>query len=350
MFGLERGYCLMIGGDDEAVARLEPIFDALAPGVDAAPRTPGRTGEPIASRARLPALRPERCRALREDGPQRHRVRDHGRVRRGSRHPRTTPTSACASATRTQRPRRSSIRSSTSTTSTSRRSPSCGGADRWSARGCSTSPRTRSSSHPSWRSSTVACPTRARAAGRCKPRSRSACRRTCSRRRCSTGSRRRATPTIANKLQSAMRKQFGGHIEKIVREEGMQVSERSARGRLAGVEGARGPPRADEATSTFATSSPRTPTAATRFTVGGGDLFLDYSKNRITRRDDGAAARARRSERTSRAHRRDVPRRAHQRHRGPRRAARRAAHATRRARSSSTGRTSSPTSTPCSTR
>jgi 6-phosphogluconate dehydrogenase len=46
VFGLERGYCLMIGGDEEAVRRLDPIFRALAPGVDAAPRTPGRTGEP----------------------------------------------------------------------------------------------------------------------------------------------------------------------------------------------------------------------------------------------------------------------------------------------------------------
>ena len=44
--GLERGYCLMIGGDDEAVARLAPIFDALAPGLDAAPRSPGHTGDP----------------------------------------------------------------------------------------------------------------------------------------------------------------------------------------------------------------------------------------------------------------------------------------------------------------
>lgn len=44
--GLDRGYCLMIGGDDEAVARLAPVFDTLAPGVDTAPRTPGRTGDP----------------------------------------------------------------------------------------------------------------------------------------------------------------------------------------------------------------------------------------------------------------------------------------------------------------
>jgi 6-phosphogluconate dehydrogenase len=44
--GLERGYCLMIGGDAEPVARLAPVFDTLAPGVDAAERTPGREGEP----------------------------------------------------------------------------------------------------------------------------------------------------------------------------------------------------------------------------------------------------------------------------------------------------------------
>ena len=36
VFGLDRGYCLMIGGEDEVVARLEPIFATIAPGVDAA--------------------------------------------------------------------------------------------------------------------------------------------------------------------------------------------------------------------------------------------------------------------------------------------------------------------------
>ncbi|MGD9527310.1 phosphogluconate dehydrogenase (NAD(+)-dependent, decarboxylating) [Pseudonocardia sp.] len=46
VWGLERGYCLMIGGPDRAVRRIEPVFAALAPGVDAAPRTPGRSGEP----------------------------------------------------------------------------------------------------------------------------------------------------------------------------------------------------------------------------------------------------------------------------------------------------------------
>ena len=45
VFGLDRGYCLMIGGPDRAVARLDPIFASLAPGVEAAERTPGRSGD-----------------------------------------------------------------------------------------------------------------------------------------------------------------------------------------------------------------------------------------------------------------------------------------------------------------
>jgi len=49
VFGLERGYCLMIGGPDDAFARLEPIFAALAPGVESAERTPGRSGDPSAA-------------------------------------------------------------------------------------------------------------------------------------------------------------------------------------------------------------------------------------------------------------------------------------------------------------
>ncbi len=43
--GLERGYCLMIGGEPKTVQHLDPIFRALAPGVNAAARTPGRSGE-----------------------------------------------------------------------------------------------------------------------------------------------------------------------------------------------------------------------------------------------------------------------------------------------------------------
>jgi 6-phosphogluconate dehydrogenase len=43
VFGLERGFCLMIGGENEVVQRLDPIFATIAPGVGAAERTPGRT-------------------------------------------------------------------------------------------------------------------------------------------------------------------------------------------------------------------------------------------------------------------------------------------------------------------
>ncbi|MGA7832756.1 MAG: decarboxylating 6-phosphogluconate dehydrogenase [Terracidiphilus sp.] len=42
VWGAERGYCLMIGGDDAVVQRIDPIFSALAPSIDSAPRTPGR--------------------------------------------------------------------------------------------------------------------------------------------------------------------------------------------------------------------------------------------------------------------------------------------------------------------
>ena len=42
VYGLERGYCMMIGGRDEVVARLDPIFAALAPGIGSIERTPGR--------------------------------------------------------------------------------------------------------------------------------------------------------------------------------------------------------------------------------------------------------------------------------------------------------------------
>jgi 6-phosphogluconate dehydrogenase len=46
VYGLERGYSLMIGGDTQVVSSLDPIFKALCPGVESAERTPGRTGEP----------------------------------------------------------------------------------------------------------------------------------------------------------------------------------------------------------------------------------------------------------------------------------------------------------------
>jgi 6-phosphogluconate dehydrogenase len=49
VWGLERGYCLMIGGEQDVVERLDPLFASIAPGVDSAPRTPGRSGTPSAA-------------------------------------------------------------------------------------------------------------------------------------------------------------------------------------------------------------------------------------------------------------------------------------------------------------
>ncbi|MGK2956412.1 MAG: phosphogluconate dehydrogenase (NAD(+)-dependent, decarboxylating) [Solirubrobacterales bacterium] len=46
VWGLDRGYCLMIGGPDDAYKRLEPIFESIAPGVGDIERTPGLSGDP----------------------------------------------------------------------------------------------------------------------------------------------------------------------------------------------------------------------------------------------------------------------------------------------------------------
>ncbi len=69
VWGLQVGFCAMLGGKREVFDRFEPVVrDAGA-------------------RGRLPVLRRGRRRALHEDGPQRHRVRDHAGLRRGLRHP-----------------------------------------------------------------------------------------------------------------------------------------------------------------------------------------------------------------------------------------------------------------------
>jgi 6-phosphogluconate dehydrogenase len=49
VFGLERGFCMMIGGEAKVVNHLDPIFMTLSPGVESAPRTAGRTGTPMAA-------------------------------------------------------------------------------------------------------------------------------------------------------------------------------------------------------------------------------------------------------------------------------------------------------------
>jgi 6-phosphogluconate dehydrogenase len=84
VFGLERGFCLMIGGEDEPVARLDPVFKTIAPGAGMAEPTPGRTRtDGTATEGTCTAVRTA---PLREDGPQRDRVRDDGRDRRRAQH------------------------------------------------------------------------------------------------------------------------------------------------------------------------------------------------------------------------------------------------------------------------
>jgi 6-phosphogluconate dehydrogenase len=47
VWGIDRGFCLMLGGEEQVIASLAPLFEAIAPGVEAAARTPGRKGKPL---------------------------------------------------------------------------------------------------------------------------------------------------------------------------------------------------------------------------------------------------------------------------------------------------------------
>ena len=57
VWGLERGYCLMIGGEDEPVKRLDPIFKTIAPGKGNVEPTPGGPGTPPPTRGTCTAAR-----------------------------------------------------------------------------------------------------------------------------------------------------------------------------------------------------------------------------------------------------------------------------------------------------
>ena len=211
VWGLERGYCLMIGGEQDVVARLDPIFKSIAPGRGSAEPTPSRTRDGSAPEGYL------RC------GPSGagHFVKMvHNGVEYGMmsaigeglsiiKHANVgeTPISL------TPRPRRCVTRLPTSTTSTSPRSRRSGGEARSSDRGWWTSPLTRWPAHPSWRTSPGGCQTPVRAAGPSRPRSMSV-----------------PAPVITtalierfesrglgeftDKVLSAMRSEFGGHAEK----------------------------------------------------------------------------------------------------------------------------------------
>ena len=85
VWGLERGYCMMIGGPRASVERLDPIFKAMAPGIGDIPLTPGFDKIRWHCGTGLPALRRERRRTLRQDGPQWNRIRHDGSLCGGTR-------------------------------------------------------------------------------------------------------------------------------------------------------------------------------------------------------------------------------------------------------------------------
>ena len=87
VWGIERGYCMMIGGPKQAVDHLDPIFSALAPGTGRYSAHAGPRERRRSPRARLHSCRSVRRRALRQDGAQRHRVRNDAGLCRGLRHP-----------------------------------------------------------------------------------------------------------------------------------------------------------------------------------------------------------------------------------------------------------------------
>ena len=195
--------------------QLDPIFDTLAPGRGTIERDAGPRAPRSARRAGLPALRAGRRRPLRQDDPQRHRVRADAGLRRGLRHP-------------AQRQLAGAAGGAALSTSTSPTSPRSGGA---------------AASSRSWLLDLTAMALgrrpgpdgihrlrrriRARAAGRSRRRSRRRCRPRCCRRRSTPASARaRSTPSPRRSCRPCASK-FGGHV-------GAPKATRADHGRCAG--------------------------------------------------------------------------------------------------------------------
>ena len=215
VFGLERGFCLMIGGEDDVVEHLDPIFKTIAPGVDSAPRTPGLTGEPSTAENGylhcgpngaghfvkmvhngieygMMAAYAEGLNVLKHANAGK-RAAGRGRGDDAAARPRVLPVRPRPARRSTEVWRRGSVVAS------------------WlldlAAHAFSQSAAARRVQRPGLRLGRGAV-------DRTSPRSTRACPSTCSARRCSTASSPAARPTSRTRSCRAMRKEFGGHDEK----------------------------------------------------------------------------------------------------------------------------------------
>ena len=171
VFGLDRGFCLMIGGEDDVVTHLDPIFKTIAPGVDAAPRTPGRSGDPSEAEQGYLHCGPNGAghfvkmvhngieygiMAAYAEGLN---ILKHANVGTVKQQSRRRDRAAARSAVLPVRARSAGGRRGVAARAVSSRP------------GCSTSPPTRCRSIPTSATSRAGCRTPARDAGRCTPRS-----------------------------------------------------------------------------------------------------------------------------------------------------------------------------------
>ena len=216
VWGLERGYCLMIGGEADVVQHLDPIFATLAPGVESVARTPGREKVEAAPRSTATCTAAPSgaghfvkmvhngieygLMAAYAEGFNILRARQRRQARRSDRRRDDAAAQSRALPVRPQPARR-------------RR----GVAARQRGRLVAPRPdRDRAArATPTSRTSRAASRTPARAAGRSRPPSTRACRRhVLDQPRSSSASPRGARPTSPTRLLSAMRFEFGGHVEK----------------------------------------------------------------------------------------------------------------------------------------
>ena len=213
VFGLERGFCLMVGAEPRSFERLEPLFASLAPASTPRREPPGRSGAPAPEEHGYLHCGP--------DGAGHFVKMVHNGIEYGlmaayaeglnSWH---MPTRATPPGTRTPRPPRSKTPTDTGSTWTWPGWPRSGGGGAWSARGSWTSPRPRSTARRPWRGSPGGSRTPARAGGPRSRPSRRGCRHRCSPRRLYARFGSRGLDGFANKVLSAMRSEFGGHAEK----------------------------------------------------------------------------------------------------------------------------------------